>query len=68
MRGLDGQQKLLKGDELTFSAQPHRLALIAEVKSGKLVLACPHKTAEAEALAKGRNMLLTIANKVALWL
>ena len=68
VRGLDGSQKLLKGDELTLSAQAHRLALVVEVKGGKLALVNAHKTAEAEALSKGRDLLLHVAEKLALWL
>ena len=70
MRGLDPEQKLLKGDELTLRALPHRLVLLTAAKNGVLALALPSKAAndDAEALAQGRELLLSVAEKLALWL
>lgn len=70
VRGLDPTQKLLKGDTLTLNAAVHRLAAVAEVKNGALSLALSSKSAQAdaEALEKGRTLLLTVANKIAIWL
>ena len=79
VRGVDPKTKLLKGDELTLRAWPHRLALSMEVKGGVLALAggaassggagaMARLKADADALAKGHALLLSVANRIAKWL
>lgn len=58
---LDPARKLLKGDELTFTAQPHDLALVTQVaalKSGgvTLLIAPRPRTEAADHLAKQRAL------------
>ena len=64
----DPKMKLRKGDDITLCALPHRLALLTEVKSGKLIVAKKHRVAEADALAKGYDMLRGLLGKLAHWL
>ena len=65
---VDPATKLLKGDALSFCAPPHRLVMVTEVKGGQLHIAPRPRVAEAEAVANDRELLLSAANKLALWL
>ena len=62
---VDPKLKLFKGDEVTLKALPHRLGLISEVKGGRLCVSREHRTAEAEALQKGRELLITVLTNMA---
>lgn len=65
---LDPSVKLLKGDDITVCAQPHRLALILEARNAKLIVAPKQRGTEAEELAKGRENLVALLAKLAHWL
>ena len=57
---IDPDQKILKGDELTLRALPHRLVLVCDVPKGggQLSLLTKPKTTAADAIARRRAKLL----------
>jgi len=65
---LDPKLKLLKGDEITFCALPHRLPLLLEARHAKLILSANHRVTDAEGLAGWRESLLALLGKLAHWL